>query len=103
MLKCYNIPKYQNISQGTNCPNTLKSKYVLVGKTYPSGQNVLIPPNCILLKSYYVHRTSSKKFSEVFSDISKKNYCEETCKKRGRGLSKNLTTVTWGRWFYPKV
>ena len=34
MLKCSNIPKYQNMSQGVKVPNTPKSKYVPVGKMF---------------------------------------------------------------------
>lgn len=44
--KCSSIPKYQNMSQVAECPNTPKSLYALAGKIYLSGQNVLIPSNC---------------------------------------------------------
>ena len=52
MLKCSNIPNYQNMPHRGKCPNTLKSKYVLVSKIYPSGQNILTPPYGILFIEY---------------------------------------------------
>ena len=72
MLKCSNIPKYQNISKWVKCPNTPKSKYVPVGKIHSSGQNVLITP--ILYTTYsefhlyslYKRSSTKGKYSFIF-------------------------------------
>ena len=44
MLKCSNIPQYQNILRWAKYPNIPKSIYVPLGKIHPSGKNMPKPP-----------------------------------------------------------
>ena len=85
MLKCSNIPKYQNISQWVKYYNVPISKYVPGTKIYPSGQNVLKSPNCALLTEL---ETSMKGIYFIFDCV---NLVQYICHKISVNVKSHLT------------